>query len=203
MEGKESQSTRNMKHAWNGNTTQSGMQKEYQHNTHTPPGRGPDKTIKFYLRSQSVFTRISQKGHMPPELGLLLPAAPLPALREQKGDPGRLVYLTNMVSFGENCEANIRSLGVSTALSLYSMYDFWQIPSSVQDSVTPSIERDLGCIWATFSLFFQTSLSVVSKSSVYFSGLLPPRTPLYLLYHWQINCFLLDGVLPLQNGEPV
>ena len=85
-----------MKHAWNGNTTQSGMQKEYQHNTHTPPGKGPDKTTKFYLRSQSVFTRISQKGHVPTEFGLLLakqtwlPAAPLPALREQKGDPGRL-----------------------------------------------------------------------------------------------------------------
>lgn len=114
-----------------------------------------------------------------------------------------LLYLSNMVSFRENCEANIRSLGISTALSLYSMYDFWQIPSSLQDSVTPSIERDLGCIWATFSLFFQTSLSVVSKSSVYFSGLLFPPTPLYLLYNGKINCFLLDGVLPLQNGEPV
>ena len=96
LEGKESQSARNMKHAWNGNTTQSGMQKEYQHNTHTSPGRGPDKTTKSSLKPQSMFTRISQKGHVPPELGLLLakqvwlPAAPLPALREQKGDPGRL-----------------------------------------------------------------------------------------------------------------
>ena len=114
-----------------------------------------------------------------------------------------LLYLSNMVSFRENCEANIRSLGASRAFSLYSVYDFWQIPSPLQDSVTPSTERYLGCIWATFSLFFQASLSVVSKPSVYFSGLLPPPTPLYLLYHWQINCFLLDGALPLQNGEPV
>lgn len=114
-----------------------------------------------------------------------------------------LLYLSNMVSFRENCEANIRSLGASTAFSLYSVYDFWQIPSPLQDSVTPFTERCLGCIWATFSLFFQTSLSVVSKPSVYFSGLLPLLTPLYLIYHWQINCFLLDGALPLQNGEPV
>lgn len=102
-----------------------------------------------------------------------------------------LLYLSNMVSFRENCEANIRSLGASTAFSLYSVYDFLQIPSPLQDSVTPSIERDLGCIWATFSLFFQTSLSVVSNPSVYFSGLAPnPSISIYCFFNiFYINIF--------------
>ena len=96
--------------------------------------------------------------------------------------------------FREYCEASIRDLRASTAFLLYGLYDFWQIPSPLQDSVPPSIERDLGCIWAPFSLFFQTSLSAVSKPLVYFSDLLSPPTPPHLLF------LLADELFPAWWG---
>ena len=96
LEGKESQSARNMKRAWNGNTAQSGMQKEYQHNTHTlHQGRVQTKQQNSILDLSPCSQEFHRRGTCP-EFGLLLAkqtwlsAAPLPALREQKGDPGRL-----------------------------------------------------------------------------------------------------------------
>ena len=141
--------------------------------THTPHQGGVQTKQQNSILDISLCSQeFHKRGTCPQSLGFSLQSKlgfqlRLCLLSESRREiQAGLLYLSNMVSFGENCEANTRSLGISTALSLYSMYDFWQIPSSLQDSVTPSIERDLGCIWATFSVLSNLLVSSFKAFSV-------------------------------------
>jgi hypothetical protein len=55
----------------------------------------------------------------------------------------------------------------------------WQVPTPLQDSVSPSIEKETRLYLSCFFLSLQTSLSAVSEASVYFFWSLYVHTHMY------------------------